>query len=459
MPPTRTSDLQGSPFGIHDPTVPDVDKVEDVAAVGAKWVRYAGKNGMVWDFIEPRRGEFNWTYHDRLYLETYRNNIKMNVTVTAYNKLDSGSREFGYIPKDMNWYLEFLEKAVERYDGDGIDDAPGSPVVDVWEIENEPDLSLAQVPRGFKDTPQNYALLLKESYKVIKRANPQAKVAFGGLAGPKGIRKYFVPALDELERIKDSPTDRYFEIAGFHWSGHFMGDYQKEILPEKTYYFDDAVDEMKEEMEKRGYKNISIWITEMSYNDGRPFDLPFLRKPRTEKEQANELLKRYVYSIGKGANKIFWTKLTEWSNFGGAGVNNYFDNVGLIHNPANDGKSHKKLAYYTYKKMAETLEGSDWNNIQTIQEKDGVYIYKLTKNGKSIWVAWNDNKKAKTVRITLDRDTKDVKITEAIPKYESGKDVLNYDTAFSEIKGVLMESYPMQLQFKLADKPVFVEEK
>jgi hypothetical protein len=197
----------------------------------------------------------------------------------------------------------------------------------------------------------------------------------------------------------------------------------------------------------------------MSYNDGKPFDLPFLRKPRTEKEQANELLKRYVYSIGKGAKKIFWTKLTEWSNFGGAGVNNYFDNVGLIHNPANDGKSHKKLAYYTYKKMAETLEGSDWNNIQTIREKNGVYIYKLTKNGKSIWVAWNDNKEAKTVRITLDRDTKDVKITEAIPKYESGKDVLDYDTAFSEIKGILMESYPLQLQFKLADKPVFVEEK
>jgi len=462
QPPTKPAPMIGlyedSPFGIHDPSVPEVDSIEDVAATGAKWVRYAGRNGMVWDFIEPQKGVFNWTHHDRLYLETYRNNIKMNVVVLAYNKLDSGDREFGYIPKDMSWYLKFLQKAVERYDGDGVNDAPGSPVVDVWEIDNEPDLSLNPIGPGFKDTPQNYALLLKESYRVIKEANPNAKVAFAGLAGPKGIQRFFVPALDELEKIKDSPDDRYFDIAGFHWSGQFMGDYQKEILPKKTYYFDKSVSEMKMEMEKRGYKDIPIWIGEMSYNDGQPFDLPFLNKPRTEKEQASELLKRYVYSIAKGANKIFWTKLTEWSNFGGAGVNNYFDNVGLIHNPANDGKSHKKLAYYTYRRMVEVLEGSDWDNIQTIQETDGIYIYKFTKQGKPIWVAWNDNDEPKTVRITLDDNIKNLRITEAVPGYKTGKEVTDYSRAFNELQGRLLASYPVQLQFELGDSPVFVKE-
>lgn len=29
------------------------------------------------------------------------------------------------------------------------------------------------------------------------------------------------------------------------------------------------------------------------------------------------------------------------------------------------------------KTMVEVLEGSDWDNIETIQEKDGVYIYKF----------------------------------------------------------------------------------
>jgi hypothetical protein len=455
-------DYQNSPFGIHDPSVPEVDGIEDVAAIGAKWVRYAGRNGMVWDFIEQQKGKYNWDFHDRLYLETYQNNIKMNVVVLAYNKLDSGDREFGYIPNDMDWYLKFLEKAVERYDGDGIDDAPGSPVVDVWEIDNEPDLSLNPIGPGFKDTPQNYALLLKESYKVIKKVNPNAKVAFAGLAGPKGIQGFFVQALDELNRIKNFPNDRYFEIAGFHWSGQFMGNYQKEILPDGTYYFDESVNEMKIEMEKRGYKNIPIWITEMSYNDGKPFDLPFLKEPRTEKEQANELLKRFVYSIIKGADKIFWTKLTEWSNFGGAGINNYFDNVGLIHNPANDGKSHKKLAYYTYKLMVEKLENSNWNKIEiVIDGKDNIYNYKFIKKntGKSIYVLWwdyfEDIVSSKTITLNVDF-TGYALVTNAIPNAESGA-YLNendYPNFFeTQIKSVI----DRKITLTLGKIPVFVE--
>ncbi|MFQ6083708.1 MAG: hypothetical protein ACE5WD_10145 [Candidatus Aminicenantia bacterium] len=453
------SDYQDSPFGIHDPSVPEVDSIEDVAAIGAKWVRYAGRNGMVWDFIEPQKGKYNWEFHNRLYLETYQNNIKMNVVVLAYNKLDSGDREFGYIPNDMNWYLEFLEKAVECYDGDGIDDAPGSPVVDVWEIDNEPDLSLNPIGSGFKDTPQNYALLLKESYRVIKEANPNAKVAFAGLAGPKGIKGFFVQALDELERIKDFPDNRYFEIAGFHWSGQFMGNYQKEILPEETYYFDNSISEMKIEMKKRGYRNIPIWISEMSYNDGKPFDLPFLTEPRTEKEQANELLKRYVYSIVKGADKIFWAKLTEWSNFGGAGVNNYFDNVGLIHNPANDGKSHKKLAYYTYKKMVEVLEDSDWNNIQTLKESDNIYIYKFTKDSKSVYVLWwdyfDDIGSSKTITLNVDF-TGHALVTNAVPYAESGA-FLNENDYPNFFETQILNVTSGKITLTLSKDPVFVE--
>lgn len=444
------STYDASPFGIHGPSVPEVDSVEDVAATGAKWVRYAGKQGMVWDFIEPQKGQFNWDYHDQLYLETQRNNIKMNVVVLAYNKLDSGGREFGYIPKDMNRYLQFLEKAVERY-----------PVVDIWEIENEPDLSLNPFGPGFRDTPQNYAFLLKESYRVIKKANPNAKVAFGGLAGPRGIKGFLVPAMDELERIKESPDERSFEIVSFHWSGQFMGNYQKEILLDKTYYFSEVVNEMRTEMEKRGYRDIPIWITEMSYNDGKPFDLTFLTEPRTEKEQAIELLKRYIYSMVKGANKIFWTKLTENHNFGGIGVNNYFDNTGLIHNPANDGLSHKKLAYYTYKLMVEKLEGSDWDNIHTVQESGDVYTYKFIRNGKPIHVTWwdyfNDSTytqgKTKTVSLT-GLQGNSVLITEAVPKFASGKDVTDYSTAFrKETLNVTNGTVTLNL----GESPVFAE--
>lgn len=147
--------------------------------------------------------------------------------------------------------------------------------------------------------------------------------------------------------------------------------------------------------------------------------------------------------------------MVEWYKYGGRD-NNYFSNVGLVNNSRNGGgKSHKKLAYYAYKKMVEVLEGSDWDNIQTVQEKDGIYIYKFVKQGKPIWVAWNDNGAEKQITIS-GINSNQIKITEAVPKYESGKDVTNYSAAFkTETKTVSGG----KITIILGDIPVFVEKK
>ena len=74
-------------------------------------------------------------------------------------------------PDDITWFLEYLQKAVERYDGDCVDDAPGSPAIDVIQIENEVDGA-----SFWEDTPENYALLLKKAYLTVKQAAPNMKV-------------------------------------------------------------------------------------------------------------------------------------------------------------------------------------------------------------------------------------------------------------------------------------------
>lgn len=99
------------------------------------------------------------------------------------------------------------------------------------------------------------------------------------------------------------------------------------------------------------------------------------------------------------------------------------------------------------------MDGSDWNNIQTIQEKDGVYIYKFTKNNKPIWVAWNDNSTSKQVTIS-GTTASSVKVTEAVPKYESGKEVTNYSTAFNSETKTVQNG---KIKITLKDIPVFVE--
>jgi hypothetical protein len=72
----------------------------------------------------------------------------------------------------------------------------------------------------------------------------------------------------------------------------------------------------------------------------------------------------------------------------------YFDFTGLIYDgwgPYDLGPGIKKLGYFTYLKMTEILEGSNWANIQTIDtEVENVYCYSFIKNDTGIYVAWYD---------------------------------------------------------------------
>jgi hypothetical protein len=445
-----------SPFAIHDPFIPEADKVSDVAQLGAGWVRYAGRNGIVWDVVEQQKGQFDWMYYDQIYLETSKNNIKMFVSILPANHWDRliNQQKPEQLPKDMEAYKNFLRKTVERYDGDGIDDAPGSPVVDVWQISNELDLF-------WNGNPTDYARLLKESYKAIKQANPQAQVAIAGVGTPRGfdgITKFYVPLMEELAKIRDNPGDRYFDVFDFHWYP-FDGQYNylRDNFLGKEYatHLKDYIKNINSTLTKYNYNNIPIFITETGQYSGTPSSQPpAIVSPEfnSERKQALDLYKIYVYSLANGVKKIFWVTLTEWHDFGSQ-PNGVFDNVGLINNPQNDGQSHKKLAYYTYKKMVEVLDGSDWSNIQTIQEKDGIYIYKFTKQGKPIWVAWNDNPQEKQITISgINSDQ--VVISESVPKYESGKEVVDYDSAFRTEKKAVQDG---QITIPLGENPLFIK--
>jgi len=46
-----------------------------------------------------------------------------------------------------------------------------------------------------------------------------------------------------------------------------------------------------------------------------------------------------------------------------------------------------------------------------------------------------------------------------VPEYRTGEEVTNYATAFREIRAIVLESYPIQLEFEVYNIPVFVEEK
>lgn len=440
-------------FGIHGPNImpatgPSIETVEDLVALGADWVRYDGPTGIVWDVIENKKGNYDWSKTDAVFGDTYSSGIRMIVVIKTFNQVDRGvqERQHGWgLPNDMTWYQEFLSAVAERYDGDGVDDAPGSPVVDVWEVENEPDN-----PQLWTDSPEKYALLLKTTYETIKAASPTAQVAFGSLATTIKMKDFTIPVFNELDRLKESQDSRYFDIFPFHWSGQF-GNYRKHAYRDNELYLAKEIDGLQNELSKRDI-TVPIWLTETSFNDGEPEDISF--SSRTETEQAIELVKRYIYPLAHGVTKFFWNQLTERKQWLGKS-NSYFTNVGLINNPKNDGKSHKKLAYYTFRNMAATLQDAQFDTITTIQEQDGVYIYRLTANGgENLWILWSDNEETAAIEISEVAGTR-AELLSSVPDAVSGEEITGNNANFSsqqvDVKGG-------KVTFQLGNIPLFLRE-
>ncbi|MFV2082123.1 MAG: hypothetical protein ACC669_09675 [bacterium] len=433
--PVFSQEFEDSPFGITESIKP-IEEYVEMSSLGVKWVRQGGPQGLNW-FIYSEQPNGFWKRPDELYSLIEENEMEQ-VVIVRLKKL----------PEDMNSYRDFLSDAVTRY-----------PYVKVWEFEQE-------LENGWEDTLDNYALVLKESYKIVKQLNPESDVSFAAMAGPWEIERTLIPVVDELNMIADSPNDKYFDIVSLHWSGKSNeNDYEKEVYQE-TYLLEDAVNEFKSVLEASGYVDIPIWISATSYNDGQPTERISLN-PRTEKQQASMLLKMYVYPLAKGISKIFWITIEEHvDSFSCNGREDecvdYYDLVGLINNPDNeDKKSHKKLSFYTYKKMTEKLEGSNWNNIQTIQELDSVNIYRFIRDSEPVYVAWWDYfddpnyTPGDTRAITLTGLTgTEMTVTDLVPDYPDGSQVTDYASAFTVTRVPIAGG---EAVIELGQDPVIIE--
>jgi len=357
------------PFGIHD-----IDQFDDrLLDLGIGWIRYPAKGSMVWDIIEPERGVFDWSLPDAALNEARDKGMHMLVNIISFNRWDQGrGRGVGCrkLPKDMAAYKAFLEKVVRRY-----------PFVDAWQIENEPDLEIS-----WADTPERFADLLCTAYPVIKGADPDALVVAGGASRPMALKEEFWSRFFTRLQELSQAGNRCFDVFDCHWFFH-----QHETM-ETFSQFTEYIRDVQKRLSAAGYRDTPVWMTEIASYSGKPF----LRKTQTsmlaisEKQHAGELVKLLVHGMSLGVSRMFWVRLIEWHNYGNAGPDSYFDNVGLINSPLNDGTSHKKLAYFAYKHLVEALRGADVRSIETKRLGEHVHIYRFLKGIQPVYIVWTD---------------------------------------------------------------------
>lgn len=437
---------EGSPFGFHTartfPTrltgtpKPDIEKnsinfYEDAEYIGITWER----PGLYchWIIIQPtkediKNGVFHWELNDTIYRGIPESicilgNIGLPERVSPHWELTESEQE----------YTTFVKTVVERYDGDGIDDMPGlrNPVL-YWQVENEPD---------FRGSWKGYAHIHEITYNAVKEACPDCHVLLGGMSGG-GIptfETFYEPILTQL-------NGNYIDIFDFHWYGNAYGDYRG-VKP--------VYSTIRAALDAQGFTKTAIWITETGTYSGTPFK----REEQSEVDQARDVVKRYVYPLSLGVKKVFWAwALTE----GFKHDNGFFDHTGFIYDgeyPDDLGRGEKKLSYYTYKKMTEILEGCDWESIKTINESD-LCIFNVSKDGKSIYVVWWDYfhlsfpVTERKISLHVGSDNQ-FRLTEAVPHYQRGTDINNYETAFTTY---VLQPEEGILIFTLGKTPVYLEE-
>jgi hypothetical protein len=181
--------------------------------------------------------------------------------------------------------------------------------------------------------------------------------------------------------------------------------------------------------------------------------------PPAEAQQAQGLLKRYVVAFGEGVEKVLWA----WGIVEGFGCDCcIFDYTGLIYDgnrepqtcddndPYDRGAGVKKLSYYSFKLMIDKISG--FTIVETVHDS-GNYVYKFTKSNKPVYVAWNDNGGSITLTSI---GSGSVKITEAVPKADSGADLNeNYYPNFFTVKTKSVSGGSVTIN--LSNTPVFIE--
>ena len=453
---------EDSPFGFH-PAIP-FGMAKDM---GAQWTRGAEAPYIFWDLVDPKmKGiaeNFQWksfakrpdggevfTDFDNLFsakragLYTLHN-IDIQGAASGRSYFKSGS----WLPANEEAYRAFVKEAVKRYS-----------FIKYWQVGNEPNLKVAAL---------GYAGFQRITYEAIKEANPDARVLIAGLAGNMDMESINDTSYESI--LKDL-GGKYIDIFDIHFYGDAKGGSLKfkgpnggetRLLGYRD--FKAVYEYYRGILDKNGFSDVPIWITEMSTPSGTSYFGP-ITLVQTEAEQAGDMLKRYVYPLFLGVKKIFWAfsvmeGFGEWDD-------DYFDHTGLVYGNR-DGvhrAGEKKFGYYAYKLMAEKLEGSDWAKTEAVKEDaaNHIYAYRFIKGDEKILVAWWDyfadgsypeEKKKQLVLNGI--DAAQLRITEAVPGFSSGSEIKEGDYKESFAKDTVTVDNG-KAQIWLGENPVYIEE-
>jgi len=419
------------PFGLHAVG----SDANSVKGLGVQQIRIAP---ITWDSIEPQKGTYDFTANDQIIMKLQQGNVSLIVATirdinmwggnlvaqASYDPQNPLSAKSGF-PGDIAAWKAFINAIVERYDGDGVNDMPGLIFpVKYWQIESEWQWQ-------WNDTTQNYLNFLDISYQEVKKADPTATVIAGAITGAIAfaVGEGFDPSgyfeidngtggnvlVSQSQLVSSSSYQKALKQVNnlLNYGQNSFDILDIHLYSTKASTITPAMDWLKSTMATYGYVK-PVWSLE---NAGPQYNY-------NEDIHAREVVKRYLFSITSGIEKTFWSSLHV-----AKGWPDKYRLLSLI-----DEFNRKKQAFYTYKLLAQKIDGYD--TIEILNIGAGVNCFKVMRQNAVTYIMWSDQ--GATGTLTL--PTSELRFTNALT-----------------LKRKTFRHGGGDLSFKLWDDPIILE--
>ena len=136
--------------------------------------------------------------------------------------------------------------------------------------------------------------------------------------------------------------------------------------------------------------DVEIWVTETATHSGKPVE-PAWAQDQSEEQQAAELVRRFVTSLGAGVSRISWARPYENYMYNRAFVDGYYDMTAIIYNGLGQEAARgiepatKKLSWYAYQTLIAKVKGYE----SVIDPAPGVYECSFAGGRAPVFVVWD----------------------------------------------------------------------
>jgi hypothetical protein len=335
---------------------------------GIDWIRWPAS----WASVEPTNtvpANYDWALVDQSVISATVWDIRLILTIADQ---PPWAATYGMGPvTDTADLIEFVSALVERYDGDGLADAPGSPVVEYFEVYNEPDnFSLGYAEHGgwgyWGHHGADYAELLEVLYPVVKAANPKAKVVFGGIAldwfdyqgGP-----FDSQFLDDV--LAACRGRQCFDVMSFHYFTAFRSrweQYGPDVIGKTNY--------VRQRMAAHGYGRMPLFCTEIGWHNAIS---------QRHEIQSRYVVQGYVRGLAAQLDVVGWWFI--WDDD--------IDSLpGLL-----DANQEPKPAYHAFRNMTLVLGEADYLHALTPAQTGSKQLvgYVFERLGRRLDVVWTED--------------------------------------------------------------------